>query len=454
MRSVIANGQPSIKRFGLLAVVSLLIVLTVTSLLEFASPLHAQTVQKTLAQGNPAKLAPAQTLPSSKATDAVLDWNTIALGVLPTPPAPQQYRGLAILHAAIFDAVNAIDRRYATYAVEVKAPAGASAAAAAAAAGHGVLVRLYPSQQATFDAALTASLAKIADGTAKNDGIKVGQDVSEKLVALRSKDGADQKGEYKAEPRPGIWQPTLPTFAPALLPHWSTVKPFALQRADQFKIAPPLPLNSDAYAKELNEVKRLGGRHSTARTPDQTAAAIWSPAPPAVIWNAAARAAAIAKGNSLIENARLFALLNIAGVDAYIAGYDVKYKYKLWRPVTAIRNADAIENPTITPDPQWEPLIVTPAHPDYISGHCVTAGAAERILQNFFGSDAVNVSVIFPANVGVTRSFTSFSQISKELGDARVWGGVHTRTADTQGDVLGKQVGDYVFNHALLPLKG
>ena len=164
----------------------------------------------------------------------------------------------------------------------------------------------------------------------------MGQAVAEKLVVLRSQDGADQKGEYLAEKRAGIWRPTPPAFAPALLPYWGTVIPFVIKRADQFKVADPLPLNSDAYVKELNEVKRLGGRNSTVRTADQTAAASWSPAPPAVIWNAAARAAATAKGNSLLENARLFALLNLAGVDAYIAGYDVKYKHKLWRPVTAI----------------------------------------------------------------------------------------------------------------------
>lgn len=454
MKSAMSIGRLSLKRFGLLTFASLLLVLAVTSLLQLAAPIQAQTAPVTPAQTVPAQvISPTQPAQPNKATDAVLDWNVTALSVLPVPSAPQQYRGLAMVHAAIFDAVNAIDRRYATYAVEVKAPAGASAEAAAAAAGHSVLTHLYPAQQATFDAALTTSLAKIVAGQAKDNGIKVGKEVAEKLVALRSKDGADQKGDYRAEARPGIWQPTLPTFAPALLPYWGTVTPFAIQRADQFKVPAPLPLNSAAYVKELNEVKRLGGRNSTARTADQTAAAIWSPAPPAVIWNAAARAAATAKGNTLIENARLFALLNIAGVDAYIAGYDVKYKYKLWRPVTAIRNADAIGNPALTPDRNWEPLIVTPAHPDYISGHCVTAGAAERVLQNFFGSDAVNVSIIFPANVGVTRSFTSFSQLAKELGDARLWGGVHTRTADKQGDVLGKQVGDYVFNHALLPLK-
>jgi hypothetical protein len=316
------------------------------------------------------------------------------------------------------------------------------------------LKRLYPTQQTTLDAALSASLAKIADGQAKTDGINVGKEVAEKLVALRSTDGADKKGEYKADKTPGVWQPTPPAFAPALLPHWGTVTPFVIKSANQFKIPEPLSLNSAAYAKDLNEVKLLGARNSTARTADQTAAAIWSPIPPAVIWNATARAAATAKGNSLIENARLFALLNIAGVDAYIAGYEVKYKYKLWRPVTAIREASAIDNPAITPDPNWEPLIVTPAHPDYISGHCVTAAAEERVLSDFFGNDAVKVNITFPANVGVTRSFNSFSQISKELGEARIWGGVHTRYADTQGDALGKQVGDYVFKNALQPLKG
>jgi hypothetical protein len=137
----------------------------------------------------------------------------------------------------------------------------------------------------------------------------------------------------------------------------------------------------------------------------------------------------------------------------YIAGYGVKYKYKLWRPVTAIPKAAELGNPAITPDPNWEPLIITPAHPDYISGHCVTAAAAERVLKSFFGSDTVQVSIIFPANAGVSRSYSKFSQISKELGDARVWAGVHTRTADNQGDVLGKQVGDYVFQNALRPLK-
>jgi hypothetical protein len=438
---IIKIGRFRVKRFGLFASAFVLAVVTAIGLLQISDPTQAQTAQ--VAQGPTAQ---AQSAKPSDPTDAVLDWNAIAqtATVAASAPAPQQFRTLAITHGAIFNAVNAIERRYTPYSVNIKAPAGASAAAAAVAAGHGVLTRLYPAQKASLDAALTASLAKIPDGQAKVGGINVGKEVAEKLVAIRSTDRADRKGEYKAQKAVGIWQPTPPLFAPALLPNWSEVTPFVIKRADQFKIPAPLPLNSDAYAKELNEVKLLGGRYSTARTAEQTATAIFSAISPVPLWNTPARAAATAKGNNLIENARLFALLNFAGADAYIAGYEVKYKYKLWRPVVAIPNAAELGNPAITDDPNWESLIVTPAHPDYISGHCVTAGAAERVLQRFFGSDSVKVSLIFPANAGVTRSYTSFSQISKELGESRIWAGLHTRTADTQGDVLGKQVGNDV----------
>lgn len=450
MYYIIKIGRFRVKRFGLFASAFLLAVVTAIGLWQISDPTQAQTAQ--VAQAPTAQAQPAK---PSDPTDAVLDWNAIAqtATVSASAPPPQQFRTMAITHGAIFDAINAIEHRYTPYSVNITAPAGASAAAAAVAAGHGVLTRLYPAQKATLDAALTASLAKIPEGEAKVGGINVGKEVAEKLVAIRSTDGADRQGEYKAQKAVGIWQPTPPLFAPALLPNWSQVTPFVIKRADQFKIPAPLPLNSDAYAKELNEVKLLGGRYSRARTAEQTAAAIFSAISPVPLWNTAARAAATAKGNNLIENARLFALLNFAGADAYIAGYEVKYKYKLWRPVAAIPNAAELGNPVITPDPNWESLIVTPAHPDYISGHCVTAGAAERVLQRFFGSDAVKVSLIFPANAGVTRSYTSFSQISKELGESRIWAGLHTRTADTQGDVLGKQVGDYVFQNALQPLK-
>ena len=451
MRRRIKRIRLAVKPFQLFAVASLLMVVA-ASLLQIAPSTQAQTVgyvqqgaQVQIAQASVTQ-APVTQTPSP--VNVVLEWNGIAQSAVlaASAPAPQQYRSLAIVHAAIFDAVNAIDRRYIPYAVDLTAP-GASAEAAVATAGHDVLASLYPTQISTLDAALTTSLAKIAEGQPKVDGINIGKQVAEKLIALRSSDGADKKIDYTPENQIGIWQPTPPLSLPALLPHWGTVKPFVIKSADQFSIPAPLPLNSSAYAKELNEVKHIGGRNSTVRTPEQTAAAIFSAVSPVVLWNTTAQAAAKAKGNSLIENARLFALLNIAGVDAYIAGYEVKYK--LWRPATAIPQADKLGNPAITPDPNWETLIVTPNHPDYISGHNVTAGAEEQILKAFFGEDAVNVNIIFPANTGVTRTFKSFSQIADELVESRIWAGVHTRTADVQGIALGKQVGDYIFQNAL-----
>jgi hypothetical protein len=432
-------NPPTVRGFRLFT-----IAFSVAALIGFFQVFAAPQTQISVAQAPPSP------------TDPVLEWNTIAqTSVLAaSAPAPQQYRSLSIVHTAIFDAVNAIDRRYTPYAYKAQAPAGTSAPAAVASAAHEVLVRLYPLQQATLDATLRKSLDAIAESPAKSDGIKLGKTVADQLIALRSNDNANTKIDYKAEKTAGVWQPTPPLFLPALLPHWDKVTPFVLKNADQFKIPAPLALNSAEYAKELDEVKRLGGKSSTVRTPDQTASAIWSTVPPAVLWNTTAKAAATAKGNSLLENARLFALLNIGGLDSYIAGYKVKYDHKLWRPVVAIPNADQIGNPALTPDPKWESLIVTPNHPDYISGHTVSAGAEEQILKDFFGKDAVKANIIFPANAGVTRSFTSFSQITNELIEARIWGGVHTRSSDVQGAVLGKQVGNYIFETALLPLKG
>ena len=439
MRYSFRVSQFTMRRFGLFV-----IALSVVSLMGLFQVFAIPPTQSLMAQVPPSP------------TDAVLEWNTIAQAsvLAASAPAPQQYRSLAIVHTAIFDAVNAIDRRYTPYAYKAKAPSGTSALAAVASTAHEVLVKLYPLQQPALDAALTKSLSAITDGQPKADGIKLGKTVADQFLALRKNDNANNKVEYKAEKGTGVWQPTPPLFLPALLPHWDTVPPFALKSADQFKIPQPLALNSDEYIRELNEVKRLGGKSSTARTPDQTALAIWSAVPPAVLWNTTAQAAAIANNNNILDNARLFALLNIGGLDAYIAGYKVKYDHKLWRPVVAIPNADQLKNSALTPDPNWESLIVTPNHPDYISGHTVSAGAEEQILKGFFGKDAVKATVIFPANAGVPRSFTSFSQITNDLIEARILGGVHIRSSDVQGAVLGRQVGDYISKTALLPLKG
>ena len=272
--------------------------------------------------------------------DVVTDWNQTAVRAteIAGAPVPVQMRMMAIVHAAIFDAVNAIERKYAVYAVEVAAAPGASPEAAAAAAAHGILERLFPPQKAMIDAALASSLKEIADGPAKTEGLRVGREVAEKLFALRKDDGSAAPASYEFGKGAGVYQATPPMNMKPILPHWGNVKPFVLTSAKQFPMAGPPPLDSAAFAKDFDEVKRLGSKNSTERTSEQTAIAIhWagSEVPPL---NAVARAVSAAKKLNLIDNARFFALFTMAMADSLIAGFENKYRYNFWRPVTAIRS--------------------------------------------------------------------------------------------------------------------
>jgi len=382
----------------------------------------------------------------SSVADVVVDWNAIAVEA--PPPAvvgPAHARILGYVHAAIYDAVNGIDRRHAPYIVTASAPAGASAEAAAAAAAHGVLVRLYPAQQATFDAALAKSLQAIPEGTPKTDGIAFGASVAERVFAISREDGASATVDYEYGKLPWSWRPTAPGMTPRLA-QWGKVKPFLIEGVAQFSPPGPLPVVGAAYAKEINEVNAMGGADSVERTSRQTATAIfWTVSTP-VPFNALARGAAKAKELGLAESARLFALLNMASSDSQIVTWEAKYRVGLLRPVTAIREASTLGNPAIRQDVKWEPLIATPGHPDYPSGHCALTGAAVAVLQHFFGDDATiaATSVTWPA-FGVTRSWKTFSDLSKEVIDARVWGGIHTRTADEHADQLGRKIADYAI---------
>jgi hypothetical protein len=355
-----------------------------------------------------------------------------------------------MVHAAIYDAINAIDRRHTAYAVDITATPGASIDAAAAAAAYGVLTKLYWSQTAAFDVALEASPAAIPDGPAKADGMTVGMEVAEKLMALRKDDGSNATVTYTPKSGPGMYQLTLPAFAAAVLPHWGGVTSFLLPRGDQFQLAGPPAPNSAEFAKDLNEVKMLGAKNSSTRTRDQTDAARFWTASGIVTDNEVARHLSTHKGLSVVENARLFALLNMAGADAYIACWDAKYRYNYGRPVTAIRNADGAGNSEVMADPAWEPLLPTPAHPEYPSGHAAYAGATERVLQEFFG-DKASFSLTDPA-VRVTRTYQSLSQMGREVEDARVWGGIHYRTAVVHGSELGHQIADYAIKNYLRPV--
>lgn len=384
--------------------------------------------------------------------DAVTDWNQTGLrateiaGMAP----PVQAHAMAIMHAAIYDAVNAVDRGHAPYVITVTAPSGASVDSAAVAAAHGVLVRLFPLQQAMLEAALTASLGQIPDSQAKTDGVQVGREVAEKLFALRRFDGFDASVSYSFGNGPGVYQATPPGNAQPVLPHWRNVKPFVLKSAAQFAFEGPPNPTSAAFAKDFNEIKLLGGRASAQRTSEQTAIAIhWagSEIPP---MNAVARTASAARSLRVADNARLFAYLNMAMADALIAAFEAKYKFNTWRPVTAIRNAASAGNAGIQADGAWEPMIVTPPHPEYPSAHCIAVGAAEVVLRQFFG-DRVSASYVAPA-LGVLRRWESLAQISKEVEDSRVWAGIHFRSAVEHATQVGRKIGEYALKEYMQPV--
>ncbi len=391
-------------------------------------------------------------VPFSAQADVVTDWNQTAIRAteIAGAPVPVQTRVLAMVHAAIFDAVNAIDRKYMTYAVEVRAVRGASADAAAAAAAHGILDRMYPLQKPITDAELANSLSRIPDNQAKSEGLQLGREVAAKLFDLRKDDGSSAQQTYTFGRGAGVYQATPPMNANPILPQWRNVKPFMLSGAKQFMFPGPAAPNSAAFAKDFDEIKRVGSKNSLERTSEQTAIAIHWAGSEVVPFNTVARAAAAAKGLGIVDSARLFALLNVSMADALIAGFEAKYAFNYWRPVTAIRNAGLAGNAAISADPSWEPLLVTPPHQEYPCAHCLGAGAAIAILQNVFDGDKLSTSYMYPP-LGVVRRWESFSQISKEVENARVWGGIHYRTSAEHGTQFGRQVAEFALKTQLRP---
>lgn len=373
--------------------------------------------------------------------EPVSDWNQVALNATALGAGGNtwyQTRTLAHMHAAIFDAVNAIDRRYKPYVADLKA-SGASVDAATATAAHTVLIAHVPAQKAALDRALEAALAKIPDGMAKSDGIAVGKQAAEKLLAERANDRAFDTAVFTIPAAgPGVWQQT-PQFTTPILYAWRQVQPMAIKDVKSYDIGGPPKLDSEQFAKDYDEVKTLGARNSATRTSEQTVTAIYWTVMTLVPWNRAAQAAVRERGLSPVESARLFALMNIAAHDAQIVGSEQKYRYNFWRPYNAIRYPGG-PGGSLKGDPNWEPLINTPGFPDYPSGHCITSGAASGVLLALFPDDKVNVTDTHIPLVGLTRSWTSFSQMAKEVEDARVWGGIHYRTADEHGTRMGRKV--------------
>ena len=386
----------------------------------------------------------------------VIDWNQILLSIVNTPGAQpaniQPTRNFAIVHAAIYDAVNAIDRTHEPYLISVRAPRDASETAAADAAARTALDGLYPAQQSTIDAQYAAELANVADGPAKDQGIRIGDQVAADLLAIRANDGSNTTpAPFVPGTAPGDFRPTPPNFPTPVFTTWGQVTPFVLESGSQFRPAPPPALTSDAYADAINEVQSLGSATSTTRTPEQTEIGkFWNP-PIQNFWNQIADEVAAAHHTDLPTTARLFAALNLSFADSAIAFYDAKYTYQLWRPVTAIRLADTDGNPNTVADPNWLPLAGnTPADPSYPGAHSTISAAGADVLASFFG-DQQSFAVTSPALPGVTRSFDSFSAAATEAGLSRIYAGVHTRLDHVAGLTLGHDVANFVLDNALLP---
>jgi hypothetical protein len=380
--------------------------------------------------------------PGVARADMVTDWNANASSALFTvagQPPQVSVPHLAMVHGAVYDAVNAIDGHYDGYLLHSRiASPFDSKEAAAATAAYRVLLKLVPSQQTVLDAQYTASQATIPDGTAKARGVAVGEAAAAAMIAARTDDGRFGAYRFPVGSAAGQWQPVLPAFVNDPFAWLKDVKPFLVRSGSQFRSDGPLELTSRRYARELEEVKSLGSATSTTRTADQThAARYWAENPPAT-WSRVFRTLSAQQALSLTENARLFAMLYMSGADALITVWNDKAHYLFWRPVTAIRQADADGNPATTADPNWLPLMTTPPYTEHSSGHAALSGSFVATLQDFFGTDRIGWTDT--NNGGLTRSFTRFSQAIDEVVDARVWSGIHFRTADEQGAKIGRQI--------------
>ncbi len=394
---------------------------------------------------------------SSQSVNPVLQWNRVLLVIVRTPGAQpatiHPTRSFAIMHAAIYDAVNAIDRTHKSCFVNLSGvPRSASQDAAAAAAAHEVLVGLYPQFQAMLDAQLQQSLAQITDGAHKADGIIIGQTVADGILALRSNDGSNAPPiPYVFGNAPGDYQSTPPNFPQQpQFTHWSHVTPFALERADQFRPGPPPDLTSERYVTVFNQVKSLGIANSTAATADQALTGRFWNGAIQNYWNEITQTVAMERNLTTAQSARLFALLNLTFADGVIAFYDAKYVYNFWRPVTAIRAADTDNNPETLADPNWLPQSTNTApDPSYPGAHAVISAAGASVLISFFDSDHFDLTVTSEVLAGVTRSFTRLSAAEEEATLSRIFAGQHFRSDLTAGQRLGRNVADFVVDNFL-----
>jgi hypothetical protein len=362
------------------------------------------------------------------------------------------------LQASVFDAVNGIERRYSPIHVDAVAPRGASRRASAVQAAYASLVKLYPSQQSTFDQNRAASLATI--GAAANSesiakGIAWGQSVADAIWTWRSTDGfSPPPAPFLGGSAVGEWRPTPPAFLPGAGPQFAYMTPWAILSPSQFRPVGPPALDSDRYAADFLETKSMGSFSSSLRTADQTLASLfWNASTASYYWDHIAVSLAARRHATLLENARVLALLNIAMADAAIACWEAKYHYVFWRPVTAIPLAGTDGNSATAPERSWSPLFATPAHPEYPSGHSTVSGAAATVLAEQFGQ-STSFTVNSDVMLAVERSFPNFEAALSEIKDARVFAGIHFRSACDDGQAIGVAVAQYVMSNSIQPVHG
>ena len=358
-------------------------------------------------------------------------------------------RMMGMVHAAMFDSVNSIERRYRPYLVQLPADPTTSKEAAAAAAAATVLTTISPKTADEMKVAFAIYLGSIADGTAKSDGVKLGEAVAAKVLEARANDGSDAPDAYRPRTTPGVYVPTAITISSM----WPDMKPFVMTKGSQFRPGPPISLKSKEWATEYNELKDYGGQTSAKRTAEQTETArFWLVGPP-VAYHPFVRQLVTAKQMSVVDSARFMALVSVGLTDAIIAVLDAKYHYNFWRPITAIRNGDTDSNPATDREATWQPIAPTPMHPEYPCAHCIQSGSVAGVVKAVLGTmDIPEIAITSPTASGVTHRWTNMTSFTEEIANARIWAGFHYRFSTRVGTETGLQLGEYVVKNAMQPV--
>jgi PAP2 superfamily len=393
--------------------------------------------------------------PAPACANVITDWDDKAIiAVTPmsnlgnTSPYMAQ-RMMGMVHAAMFDAVNSIERRYRPYLVQLPADPAASKEAAAAAAAAAVLTTIDEKTAGEMKVALANYLAPLPEGAAKSNGIRIGETVAAKILEARANDGSGAPDAYRPRTTPGVYVPTAITISSM----WPNMKPFVLDNPFQFRPRPPISLESKEWAADYNELKDSGGQISVKRTAQQTEIArFWLVGPP-VAYHPFVRKLVMAKRLDVVDSARLMALVSIGLTDAIIAVLDAKYHYNFWRPITAIRNGDNDGNPATEREATWQPIASTPMHPEYPCAHCIQSGSVAGVVKAVFGTSEIpEIAMTSPTAPGVTRRWTDMTAFTEEVANARIWSGFHYRFSTRVGTEMGYQIGEYVVKNAMQPV--